>query len=449
MEKINHLCIGCGVCAALCPERRIEMLFDSRLGIFRPSESLASCDKSCGVCEKVCPFVPENPTTANFTHDLFSLSKAIQHDDVLGYYLSTQVGYSTEYRKTSASGGILTWILTALFDSGKIDHAISVRPDELSPTLFSFDICKSIEDIYACSGSCYQPVEFSRVLRYVIENEGRYAVTALPCMAKALRLAMYAHPRLRKRIAYILGLTCGQMKSRHFVNYIAEKFAGRKDVTSVRFRTKRPNHPASNFAFQFNFREQQCEGVTPEARTNQCEVGFNEGINRIWCERWFTPEACDYCDDVFAECADAVFMDAWLPDYQKDWLGTSLMVSRNMTLEAVLGQGKEDGTLICEKITPEKVLKSQEGVIFQKRVMAGCHYETTPLSRRIPKPRCNVLSKEHRKIAFVRRNVRQCLQNGPSALALKKALWFSSTWGWRLAKMYSMIALSTLGAVKR
>lgn len=33
------------------------------------------------------------------------------------------------------------------------------------------------------------------------------------------------------------------------------------------------------------------------------------------------PRACNYCDDVFAECADVTCMDAWLPEYSQDHRG--------------------------------------------------------------------------------------------------------------------------------
>ena len=156
---------------------------------------------------------------------------------------------------TSASGGLATWMLTALLKSGQVSHVISVGPDEHAPTLFSFRVCKSIEEIHACSGSCYQPVELSKVLRYVIDNDGRYAITVLPCMAKALRLAIRVNSRLSRRLVCIIGLTCGQVKSRHFVDYIAERFAERPDPTAIQFRIKRPGRPATDYAYRFVYRD--------------------------------------------------------------------------------------------------------------------------------------------------------------------------------------------------
>lgn len=71
--------------------------------------------------------------------------------------------------------------------------------------------------------------------------------------------------------------------------------------------------------------------------------------------------------------------------------------------------------------------------------MAVCHYEAAKPSLRLPAPRSIHVTTAHRKIAFVRRNVRRSLQFGPSASALKKVEWLTSKWGWRLAKLYSMV----------
>lgn len=416
------------------------MPFDHRLGRYHPSTTLASCDQGCGICERVCPFVPENPATADAAGQLFAASPGIRHHEVLGYYLATRAGYALEYRLTSASGGLATWVLTALLESGQVDHVLGVGADEQSPTLFSPQVCTSAEEVRRCSGSCYQPVDFSTTLRYVLDHDGRYAIMALPCMAKALRLAMGVNPRLRRRISFILGLTCGQVKSRHFVDYLAKGLAGRAAPTAVQFRHKRADRPASDYAFRFLYREPMAERAGQgAAETEIRDVGWSAGIDRVWVERWFALEACDYCDDVFAECADAVFMDAWLPDYSGEWQGTSLVLTRAMTIETLLRQGLATGTVKGADLPPAKVLASQAGVIFQKRVLAGCHYEATGSALRMPRPRYGALTAEQRKVAFVKRGVRSSLQRGASPAALKRAAWCNSAWGWRLAKLYSLL----------
>lgn len=425
---MNHLCIGCGICATACPTKRIEMFFNKNLGNYQPSDSMETCEKACGICEKVCPFVPENPTIVEITRNLYANVEGIQHNDVLGYYQSSYVGYSTDHRFTSASGGLATWVLESLLIAGMVDHVICVGQDEESPTLFSFRICSTIEQIRACSGSCYQPLELSKALQYVMENEGRYAIVALPCVAKGLRLAMLANRHLNNRIEYIFGLTCGQNKSRHFVDYIAEHHIGLKNPSSIQFRVKDPNRHANNYLSHFNYRESS-------GNIEKHDVSWSEGISRIWVNRWFTLEACDYCDDIFAETADAVFMDAWLSDYANDCDGTSLAVIRDSRVDTLIRQGMTAKKVCCEDISPEKVLESQKNRFVQKRILSGCHVEATSSALRLPSLRYNTPSDEYRKLAFIKRNTRRCLHEGFSPFTIKLATLFTSSWGWRIAKV--------------
>ena len=45
-------------------------------------------------------------------------------------------------------------------------------------------------------------------------------------------------------------------------------------------------------------------------------------MKNLYCIRWeygyFKYKACDFCDDIFAECADITVGDAWLSRYKKD-----------------------------------------------------------------------------------------------------------------------------------
>ena len=362
------ICCGCGMCAAICPSNRIEMRFSSKDGFYVPHISM-ECPEKCGMCLKVCPFGGDNQSTLDVTAGIFGLVPGIKNDAVMGHYLETYVGYSDEHRKKSASGGLATWFLEALLSKNLIDGTICVGHDPASATLFSYKVNHSIEEVRECSGSCYQPVEISRVIRHILKHDGRYAVTALPCVARGLRLAMSLDPRLNKRIHCIVGLVCGGMKKSHYIEYVLRKWIRtneRPKKLAMRYKKAGADPTDVTFAFWMPGKED------PEL------VSFSDGIGRSFCDGSFNLDACSYCDDVFAECADVTFMDAWLDEYSGLFGGYSLALIRTPEAYAMFERDLTNDILQISKIEPQKVLESQTrvGVVANKRILNGCNYNT-------------------------------------------------------------------------
>lgn len=347
----RDLCIGCGLCAALCPQDALSMQWN-RYGEYNPV-AVSPCTTECGLCLKVCPFATSGENEDTIGERIYGAVPGVQHRSETGYYLASYAGYSEKHRPTSASGGMATWLLEALLTEGVVDHVICVAPTGDPERLFTFQVFDTPEDVRTGAGSAYYPAELSRVIRQVLEVPGRYAITGLPCFIKAIRLAQQRNKKLRERIVVTIGLTCGQLKSRHFTDYIAALAGVRGEVTRVRYRGKSPDHPASNFYFSFT-----------AADGEERRIFWNEGISEAWGNRWFTPAACSYCDDVFAECADVTCMDAWLPEYSRDSRGTSLVLVRSPAVREMLERGRG---VRLDSIPVEQVIQSQGGVVVVKR----------------------------------------------------------------------------------
>ena len=347
----HDLCIGCGLCAALCPQEALGMAWNQH-GEYN-SIVATPCITECGLCLKVCPFANLGENEDTIGERLYGAVAGIRHRPETGYYLATYIGYSKKHRLTSASGGMASWLLEALLSEGVVDHVICVAPTGEPERLFAFRVFDTAEDLRTGSGSAYYPVEMSEVIRQVLATSGQYAITGLPCFIKAIRLAQLKNKKLRERIVVTVGLVCGQLKSRHFTDYIAA-FAGvQGKITGVLYRGKSPNQPASNYHYAFTTEDGQVR-----------KIFWKKGISEAWMNRWFTPNACNYCDDVFAECADVTCMDAWLPEYSKDSRGTSLMLVRSPLVERVISRGQ--GAQL-EHISIDHVVRSQGGVLAIKR----------------------------------------------------------------------------------
>lgn len=347
----NDLCVGCGICAGLCPQGALQMAWN-RYGEYNPIET-KPCGKDCGLCQKVCPFADQHENEDTIGKALYGDVPGISHLPETGYFLASYVGYSEEHRPASASGGIVTWILEQLLGQGIVNRVVCVAPTGDHDRLFSFAIFETPEEVRSGAGSAYYPTEMSGVIKQILEVPGRYAVTGLPCLIKAIRLAQQRSKKLDERIAVTIGLVCGQLKSKHFTEYIRSLANIEGKLARVRYRGKDPSHPANDFHFSF---------ITEDGK--QSRIFWTQGIAEAWTNRWFTPNACNYCDDVFAECADVACMDAWLPEYLQDSRGTSLVLVRSLLVREVLERG---GGSSLDPIPFDRVVQSQAGVLAVKR----------------------------------------------------------------------------------
>lgn len=356
------LCIGCGTCATVCPRKRLHVPWNDMEGLpqAEPIADPSACDARCGLCLKVCPFSMVTQSSAAIAAKLFRNQEGVEHHQEGGYWLKAFVGFAPDdkIRTQAASGGLVTLALMRLMESGQITAAACVGSTHADrgkrDPLFSYQVCRDPAAIISCSRSAYYPVGMEAVLREILHTPGRYAIVALPCMARALRLLCEMNHTIRERIVFVLGLACGQVKTAHFSEFIAAR-CGFAELDEIQFRVKSPEYPSANFGVR----------VSGDAGRKKV-VNFNE-LSRFWSDRYFTPQACNCCTDLFAETADAVFMDAWSPGLESDWRGWSYVVVRNPIL---LGLFEEVACAFPKAIGTadyQKVINSQESGLVSKR----------------------------------------------------------------------------------
>ncbi len=352
-------CIGCGTCDAICPVDILKMDFNS-IGMYEPIESEGCLDK-CTLCMDACPFVEENQDEKELGKKLYENENNMLFHKDLGYFVNTYEVYKkeTSERLKSASGGAGHSILKNLLEQKLVDTILTVESNDDPDKLFKFSNFKEVQELEKIRSSVYYPTEMSEVLDYVMKNDGTYAITTLPCFAKAIRLAQGKNSKLRKRIKFVIGLVCGQMKTKEFTHTLAKNAIGTDRLKSVNYRVKQDTEPASNFAF--GFQDIKDGSVGRLSLTAQFD-----GPGKLWGSRAFTPNACNSCTDVFAHCADIVLMDAWLPNYMKDYRGHSLVIARKNEISEILEKSLD---IEVKEIEYEKVFLSQKPVVDNKNAI--------------------------------------------------------------------------------
>lgn len=361
----NDFCVGCGVCAGVCPARALTMQFNAH-GEYIARETGTACLEKCDLCFRACPFWNQADNEDTLAQAAFGSVPNIHHRPETGYYLDAFVGYSNVdgHRANGASGGLATWFLETLLRQGIVDRVVCVVANDDPSKLFKFAVLDQVEGVRRASRSCYYPVELSGVIHEILTTEARYAIIGLPCFLKGLRLAMRMNRRLRERVTVLAGLVCGQTQSKQLAEYLCALGGGNPaHMARAVFRVKDPARPATDHGFRF-----ECQSGPVSSGT----VFWSEGMSEAWTTGYFRPGACDFCDDVFAEVADVVFMDAWLPEYRREHKGTNLVLVRSGAVQQVLESAALIGTVDLARTDVERVIASQRGVIFKKRTELAC-----------------------------------------------------------------------------
>ncbi|NIA07129.1 MAG: 4Fe-4S ferredoxin [Actinobacteria bacterium] len=363
-----QLCSGCGVCAAVCPRQNLAMR-QSDYGMPVPYRLSEDCPKGCSLCRSVCPFVSET-SVEELAEEQYGACSRGGHRSEIGFYDQGYLGYaeSETVRKAVASGGLATATLQGLLSRGEVDHVIAVRPTgQAAPsTLFEAARISTPEILTECAGSCYYPVSFDAILQQIAADDDTYAMIALPCVCQAIRLAQKKIPRLAN-IRYLLSITCGTLKSTCFTDYIAATVGvDPKKVVRICYRDKSQGLPVMQFPTKLAFRDKASGDIRYKHTTwlhGRIAAAFNT--------RLFSPLACNFCDDVFGECADATFMDAWLDDNAQQPLGKSIALFRNPELRECF---ENFAGIHVEKLSIDRVIDSQAGALDAKRIGLAVRY---------------------------------------------------------------------------
>lgn len=149
--------------------------------------------------------------------------------------------------------------------------------------------------------------------------------------------------------------SCGGCPNAQYTD-ILSCMAGMLNPEKATYRSKQGISRANNFRF-----------VCEKGITSGWSLSFGSVFGFMWVNKLFFHRACEFCDDTFAEVADAIFMDAWLSEYMNDPAGTSLLIVREPLLEKLLNKAILDKELQLNKITIDMLIQSRQTVVNFKR----------------------------------------------------------------------------------
>lgn len=350
----NDLCIGCGACIDICPSNALKMDWDGN-GLLIPTQVNNCCnDKSCLT---VCPFDPKNATTvSDLTETYIKDKESLVFNESIGYYASLYAGHSVEFRESSSSGGVGTWVVSELFKAGLIDYAISVKTiDDARDSHFAYQIISKLDDVKTISKTKYYPTSLAGIFDYVVANQGNYVLTGLPCFLKSVRLFQNTNIVVKDRIKFLIGITCGGLKSRFFTEYLAWKLDIMPTyIVNPEYRVKTFAKTAGDYSFSVN-KDLKLESIKMST------------IGDTWGNGSFKANACDYCDDIFAELADISVGDAWIDPYIQDKGGANIIIVRSKLIDNIVKKGIINSQLTLVNESEDRIISTQKANFSHRR----------------------------------------------------------------------------------
>ena len=346
------MCVGCGGCS-IRTSGAIPVRLDP-YGVYQ-ADLTSATSAQIEAANAICPFTDASKDEDRLAEERYG---SLPSDGRIGRYRSVFAGRLADSGRTieSSSGGLTSWFLGELLDRGVVDGVVHVGRTE-GRELFGYTISRSSEALAASRKSMYYSTTLDQVVREVRGDGRRYAIVGVPCFITAMRHLEEVDVDLRDQFTWHIGLVCGHLKSQFFAESLAwQSGVPPEDLEAIDFRVKNPARRSYSYDYEVRGRAQG-----PRLRRTQTAIDGNWGYGA------FQPGACNFCDDVFAETADVVFGDAWLPKYTDDWLGMNVVVTRHADADRILADGFRDGAIRLEELTVEDAARSQAGNFRHRR----------------------------------------------------------------------------------
>lgn len=191
-------------------------------------------------------------------------------------------------------------------------------------------------------------------LREILNLEGKYAVTGLPCHIHGLRKAERLDKRLRERVLLHMGLFCGRNPSFLQTEYLLYRWGvNTGDVARIDYRGN--GWPGISTVKLRSGGEKNCNHTDWTQIQQSCA---------------FAQTRCLLCCDGTSELADISFGDAWLPELSNDRIGTSIIVARTQDGERILQKALRSKKVHLKRVNALEVLRSQGMMRFKKNSLS-------------------------------------------------------------------------------
>ena len=359
MSKINtiadivrwRLCVGCGVCAPVCPEKNIRLVDLVNEGI-RPQIIDSSRCGSCRVCLDVCPSY-EADYSAHQTREgvLPELLPAF------GPVLEIWEGHASdpEIRFQGSSGGALTALALYCLEQEQMAGVLHIGQNPDDRVRNHTRLSRSRAELLSYVGSRYAPASACDRLDLIEQATSPCVFIGQPSEATALRKAQKLKPALERNVGLVLSFFCaGSPSTKGTLELLKKLGVPADDLQAMRYR-------GLGWPGMFSTSTK----TVPKPKEHQ-----------TYQESWaflqaFRPYATHLQPDGSGEDADISCGDPWYKEPRKGEPGSSLVVVRTERGRKIIQGAMKAGYLSLTPAEPWKLVKSQENLTGKRRTIWG------------------------------------------------------------------------------
>lgn len=304
----RNLCISCGICAGICPQRCIEL--EKINNQYIPYINDNKCI-SCGICADICP-----------VNQMAEYDESTNHiiDYLLGNYKDILYAKTKDKKLLSeaTSGGFITQMVYSLLKKGHYKSAFVVEgynyDSQLQVKKFSYEdnLCKTTK-------SRYLTVSYENMIRYILKHPTEKSIiVATGCCCQGI-INVIRKRKLHRKNYLLIGLFCDKTMNYGIVDFFRQHPCGKgHKLKNLFFRTKAFGGWPGNLRLEYS------DGTCKDLPNTE----------RMKVKNYFMPERCLYCLDKLNKNSDISVGDNYI-DKNKNVNGAnSIIIRTDLGMEA-------------------------------------------------------------------------------------------------------------------
>ena len=345
----NHLCMGCGACAAARPD--LVTMVDTEAHGRRPRlKSTATAAESRELAE-ICPgreirFAPAK------TYD----------EAAWGPILEVWEGHALdpELRFRGSSGGVVSALALHGIEAGTAAGVVQVRARKDQPLLNETVISRSRTDVLAASASRYSPASPCERLPDVRADGRKHVFVGKPCDVAGASRLMQGDAALRDSIGLTISIFCAGTPSQSATKALIRGLGISNDAQIEDVRYRGNGWPG---LMAVRYRE------TADGPSKTSSMTYAEGWGKYLSNN--TQWRCRVCADHIGEHADLSVGDPWYRPVGANERGESLIIVRSERGRQALRAAVADGFLTVTRRSIETLAASQPNLEQTKGAVFG------------------------------------------------------------------------------